>query len=79
MEIVNKTSQGHGLELGLEWSVFMLGVSVLNDNDKEDIIRRWFCQAERKSPYNYGSGNIKTVVSMTGGRPKPRQESNALS
>ncbi|PVH70375.1 hypothetical protein DL98DRAFT_437191, partial [Cadophora sp. DSE1049] len=51
LEIVGTTPLGYGLELGLDWSVFMLGVSVVNDFKTEEFVRKWLCQPERKSPY----------------------------
>ncbi|PVH67875.1 hypothetical protein DL98DRAFT_600019 [Cadophora sp. DSE1049] len=51
LKIVGTTPLGYGLEVGLDWSVFMLGVSVVNDVEKEESVRQWLCHAKRESPY----------------------------
>ncbi|RDL30213.1 uncharacterized protein BP5553_10491 [Venustampulla echinocandica] len=40
LEIAEKTPEGHGLETGLYWGLFMAGVAIFNDVGKEKFIRR---------------------------------------
>ncbi|KAH7418778.1 fungal-specific transcription factor domain-containing protein [Cadophora sp. MPI-SDFR-AT-0126] len=51
MKIVDATPPGHGLELGLDWSMFVAGLSISCDYETEGFIRKYFCQEGRQSPY----------------------------
>lgn len=39
LDIVRETPEGHGLEMGLFFGLFMTGVAIFDDPDSEDLIR----------------------------------------
>ncbi|KIW09855.1 hypothetical protein PV08_11956 [Exophiala spinifera] len=40
LDIASKTPEGYGLEMGLLWGMFMVGVAIFNDTEAEALIRR---------------------------------------
>jgi hypothetical protein len=40
LETSRETPEGYGLEMGLYFGLFMAGIAVFNETDKEDLIRR---------------------------------------
>ena len=40
LEIVQEMPEGHGLEMGHYWGLFMVGISVFNDDATEELLRR---------------------------------------
>lgn len=46
-DIAEKTPDGHGLEIGLYWGLFMAGVAIFNDVGNENFIR-WKMRSDTK-------------------------------
>lgn len=64
LENVQEVPEGHGLELGHHWALFMVGISVFDD-DKEALLRRKLKSDPEKSIYVSISW-LKKDICLTG-------------
>ena len=51
LEIVRQMPEGYGLEMGHYWGLFMIRISVVNDNEKEALLRRKLKSGSTSSIY----------------------------
>lgn len=51
LEIAQEIPRGYGLEMSHYWSLFMVGISVFNDNAKEEFLRQKLMSDPRVSIY----------------------------